>query len=195
MHAVGNRELAVFRLQLWTNADEKRFGMLPLPVFFPDPDIKQLLDCFSLIATVEDLTSLLHHNKYLSDDFHSLFVVVCNLRKEFDAIRLANKEKVRVARLAKKAIKNVEQDCIDDSGVEGEASEVTDETDNDSDSDQPGHRDGPSGIKLRIDLRSLTAVRVDNQSAEASSCNDRESEGLAQPLAPISSLNMPVAEA
>ena len=84
-------------------------------------------------------------------------------------------------------MKNAEQDCIDNSGVKGEVSEVTDETDSDSDSDWPGHCNGPSGIKLCLDLRCLTTVCVDNQSAEGSSCNNQENEGLGQ--------NMPDLEA
>jgi hypothetical protein len=173
MRTIGASKLAEFRLQLWNNADEKQFGMLPPPIFFPDADIKQVLNRFSLLTTTEELANLLRHNNYLLNDFDSLFVVVCDLQKEFDVIRLANKEKARVGRLAKKAAKKAEKDFVN-SGTEGELTEVTDETGDDSDGDRPSHGGGPSGIKLRINLRSLTAVRVDNGPAESSNHRDLE---------------------
>ena len=66
----------------------------------------------------------------------------------------------KVAKVAKAA----ERDSVYASCTESQTSEDTDGFDSDI---GPSHMDGQSGIKLRIDLRSLTAVRVDSTFAEA----------------------------
>lgn len=79
--------------------------MLPPDVFFTDEEIKQVLDQFALLRTLEDVIVLVSRlgNKHLTPFAQQLFDYLQQLKSEFAEIKLEEKRKRNDEKVQKKS--------------------------------------------------------------------------------------------
>jgi hypothetical protein len=89
MRAVSVDRLERFRIEIWENAGEKRFGLFSPSIYLPDDDIKTIfLDHFNLLKSADDIAWLVKDNEYFESCHANLLLsVLCELRPEFDRIK------------------------------------------------------------------------------------------------------------
>ena len=86
MRQAGEQQLVKFRWDLWDHTlDLSLQYALPL-VFLPDPIIKNILDNFALITTVDDAAHIVEGVSALDGHHDSLFNEVCKLQELFSAM-------------------------------------------------------------------------------------------------------------
>ncbi|KAJ7705555.1 P-loop containing nucleoside triphosphate hydrolase protein [Mycena rosella] len=95
---IGVEHLEEFRLSVWFEASDRHTGQTPLAEFLPDMIIKQLLDRFAKIQSVDDLSPFIQRLTVLTDYHQALFEVISELRLTF-------KDKKKADAAAKKAAK------------------------------------------------------------------------------------------
>jgi hypothetical protein len=71
MRALGKECLLGFRMKLWRNADEVQFGLIPPVVFLPDVTIKEILDNYALLHSIEDLDPIIKNHRYCTISINS----------------------------------------------------------------------------------------------------------------------------
>jgi hypothetical protein len=150
MRVHGTKRLEKFRVQVWNNADEKKYGFLPPQVFLPDSDIKLVLDYFTLLDSLAKVSALVGHNSLLDGWHNGLLETICELQNDFERIKQEQKEKLRANRAAKKAAK--ERSNLNDVEVDLD-SEQNSESESRYEDNSPREQGGTSGIRWQINLR------------------------------------------
>jgi hypothetical protein len=89
MRALGKEHLLGFRMKLWHNADEVQFGLIPPAVFLPDVTIKEILDNYALLHSVEDLDPIIKNHRYLILHREALWQLISTLEADFIPLRRA----------------------------------------------------------------------------------------------------------
>jgi hypothetical protein len=80
MRAHGTKQLEKFRVQVWNNVDENKYGFLPPQVFLPDSDIKLVLDYFTLLDSLTKISALIEHNLLLNGWHNALLETIVVFR-------------------------------------------------------------------------------------------------------------------
>lgn len=94
MRQAGEQQLVKFRWDLWDHTLDLSLQYAPPSVFLPDPIIKNILDNFALITTVDDAAHIVEGVSALDGHHDSLFNEVCKLQELFSAMRKAQSRQV-----------------------------------------------------------------------------------------------------
>ncbi|KIM89659.1 hypothetical protein PILCRDRAFT_1984 [Piloderma croceum F 1598] len=102
MRTLGMTRLVSFHDQLWHDADEGKFYLVPPVAFLPGVIIKQILDCYPILHSATDLDMIIGNKTYLAPHHDALWKLINTFEADF--IPLWEK-----AELEKDAVKKVKE--------------------------------------------------------------------------------------
>ncbi|KAH7918112.1 hypothetical protein BV22DRAFT_1134850 [Leucogyrophana mollusca] len=90
--------LIEWRYSVWDKADEASCGWLPPDVFLPEPTMKNLLDHFYNIRTIDNLLPHIWHIKLISREGEDLLKALLAMHQELEELQLKHRQGLREAR-------------------------------------------------------------------------------------------------
>jgi hypothetical protein len=159
----GEEILTKYRKEIW-RADTSNC-LFPPEVYLPDCLIKEILDRFSQLISLEAVEIFLRPYERLRHHEHGLFNILTALKVDFDVLAAVKKAETAAKRKATKATKAAEKRA--EMGAEAQAQGTAELTREDSDIDDvaeplegPSEGAGPSNSSKHVQAKSTRSRRA-----------------------------------